>query len=137
MVSRYGHEPTIFFFDGVCGLCSRNVDFLLRRDKKKSLKFAALQDPKALDFLKSHGLPEPDFSTSILYHKGRFYFKSDNYLIGMKLLGFPWSLLSAFLFVPRFVRDKVYDFIAARRHKVFGKLESCRVPTPEERERFL
>lgn len=130
-------NQSIFFFDGVCGLCSKNVDFVLRHDKKKVFKVAPLQDKKAIDFFQSAGLPTPDYSTSILFHKGKFYYKSDVYFELMKGLDLPWSLMAIFQIVPKFIRDQVYDYIATNRHKIFGKLDSCRMPTSEEKERFL
>jgi predicted DCC family thiol-disulfide oxidoreductase YuxK len=130
-------NESIFFFDGVCGLCNRNVDFILRHDRNRKFKFVALQDQKALKILSSAGLPPPDYSSSILFQDGQFYYKSDVYFAIFSALGMPWSMITPLRLIPKSLRDKVYDCVAANRYRVFGKLESCRAATGNEKERFL
>lgn len=130
-------SDNIFFYDGVCGLCNRSVDFILRHDRKKRFKFAPLQGEKALELLLSAGLPKPDLTTSILYRSGRFYTKSDAFLLVLRDLGLPWAVFAILRFVPRFLRDGAYDFVSANRLKIFGATEICRMPSAETRERFI
>ena len=125
----------IVFFDGYCNLCNRSVDFLIRRDRKKRLFYAPLQGETARNHLDSELLRNTD--TVVLWLDGAVYTRSDAALKVADLLGFPWSMLAVFRIVPRALRDGVYAFIAARRLTWFGRRSSCRMPSPEERSRFL
>ena len=118
----------IVYFDGVCGLCNRFVDFLLKYDKSKSLKFAPLQKSK---------FQNEDLSTVILSIDDQLYTKSEAALRAISFMGGIWKLALLFLVIPKLIRDPVYDFIAKNRYQWFGKSETCRLPTPEERSRFI
>jgi predicted DCC family thiol-disulfide oxidoreductase YuxK len=131
------HDQKIVFFDGVCVLCNRAVDFLLKKDHEKKLKFASLQSPISSAFLqkiKNHLVKE---DTIIFYDKGRLYIKSTAVLKIAGYLGFPWSAFTIFLFVPRPWRDWIYDLIARNRAKWFGTREKCRVPDQETIGRII
>jgi predicted DCC family thiol-disulfide oxidoreductase YuxK len=124
----------VIFFDGVCNLCNGFVDFLLSRDESRRFLFASLQGetaqaklPKQAESLKS----------VVLWTQGKAWEKSDAVLRILPQLGGPWRLISLFRFTPRFLRDWVYDRIAANRYRLFGRRESCRLPSPEEKARFL
>lgn len=119
----------IVYFDGVCGLCNRFVDFLLKHDKSKTLKFAPLQ--------KSNPLNHQELNTIILSIDNQLYKKSDAAIRSLALLGGFWSTIGLLLVIPKFLRDPIYDFIAKNRYKWFGKSEVCRVPTEEEKSRFI
>ncbi len=130
------HEKrSIVFFDGVCGLCSASVDVLMKIDKKHILKFAPLQGQTSEHYSIHRGNEPPE--TIKLLHKGIVYEKSDAILTLLTVLGMPYSLLRIFVFVPKSLRDSLYVFIASRRYSWFGKKESCRLPTAEERSYFL
>lgn len=129
----------IVLFDGVCNLCSASVQFMIARDPKARLKFAAIQSEAGKRILEEHGMkpPEGDPDSILLVDGDRVFEQSSAALRIAKQLSFPWFLAWAWIIVPRFLRDPVYRFIAKRRYAWFGKKESCLVPTPELRARFL
>ncbi len=125
----------IVFFDGVCGLCNRFVDRLLRVDRKRVLRFAPLQGRTAQERLPA-GMA--DALESVVYLRdGAVIQRSDAALWILIDLGGWRVMYRGFFIVPRFVRDAVYDWIARNRYRWFRKYETCRLPTPEERARFL
>lgn len=126
----------IIFFDGVCGLCNRFVDFVIPRDKKRRFRYAPLQGETAKN--KIGHLTELQTLKSVVYYEdGKTYTRSSAVLQIVAQLGGPWWLAKIFFLVPRFLRDHIYEFIAEHRYQWFGKRETCRFPTPEERELFL
>lgn len=128
-------EQYIVYFDGVCGLCNRFVDFLIRKDTKHRLLFAPLQGETAA---KNLGVdPNQEFDSVIFSEGGKLRYKSSAALRIMSTMGGAWKLMRIFLIIPGFIRNFVYDIIANNRYKLFGKKESCRIPTKEERQRFL
>ncbi len=130
-------ESAIVLFDGVCNLCNSTVQFVLRRDRRQRFLFAPLQSEKGRDLLQRHGL-SPDFLDSfVLVEQGRVFTSSSAALRIARGLPGLWPLLYAFIAVPRFLRDAVYRWIARNRYRWFGRRDSCRIPTPEERSRFL
>lgn len=129
-------ERTIVFFDGVCGLCNHMVDWLIQTDHHRRLDFAPLQGVTAQE----HGIFTPeheDPDTIICFTLGKRYERSAAILHIMRRLGFPYAVLCIFVIIPRPVRDVLYRIIAANRYRFFGKKESCRLPTKEERQYFL
>ncbi|XDD43600.1 thiol-disulfide oxidoreductase DCC family protein [Leptospira sp. WS60.C2] len=126
----------IVFFDGVCHLCMGSVQFLLKQNKKESLFFSAIGSETFQTNLlaqKKQGLPD-----SIVYwNDGNVYVESDAILSIAKELRFPWNLAVVFWIVPRVIRNWVYRWIARHRYEWFGKAESCMVPSPEVKRRFL
>jgi predicted DCC family thiol-disulfide oxidoreductase YuxK len=125
----------ILFFDGICGLCNRTVDFLIARDRKAKIRFAPLQGRIASAVLPAR--IRLDLNTVILWDKGKILNRSNAVLTSLFLLGFPWSLARLLLLVPRILRDFAYDLIASNRYSWFGKRETCRLPSHEERQRIL
>ncbi len=128
-------EKPILFFDGLCGLCNSSVDQFLKMDKKGTFMVAPLQGVTAEKYGVNPGDTDPD--SIILYHEGVFYYRSAAVLKTLGLMGGLPALAGVFYIVPNFIRDAVYKFIARNRYKWFGKKETCRIPTPEERKRFL
>ena len=128
---------TTVFFDGVCNLCNRSVNFLISKDKKNSLKFAALQNEYAQNLIPKEVLNRWDLDTIIVYMDGKFYDRSNAVLKLCKILGGLYSVFLIGYLIPRFIRDGLYRLIANNRYKWFGKTEQCRVPTPELKDRFL
>ena len=124
-------------FDGVCNLCSGSVRFFIEHDSGATLRFAPLQSDVAGDLLDAVGLHDYDFDTIVLVEGEEYYTKSDAAVRIARHLDRPWSLLWAFRYVPRLLRDAVYDIVASSRYAVFGRKEQCMVPTPEVRDRFL
>jgi predicted DCC family thiol-disulfide oxidoreductase YuxK len=127
----------IVLFDGVCNLCNGAVDFILKRDPAGQFAFASLQSEAGQEVLSAYKLSTRDFNTVILVQEGKVYKKSRAALqIAGKLKG-GWKLLQVFKIVPSFMGDAVYNFIARNRYRFFGKRETCRLPTPQIRSRFL
>ena len=126
-------------FDGVCNLCSGSVRFIVERDPHAHFRFASIQSEAGAALMREHGLaiPEGDPSSIVLVEDGRAFTRSTAALRIVRRLRMPWTLLYAFVVVPRFVRDAVYDFVARHRYRWFGKKDACMVPTPELRARFL
>ena len=127
----------IILFDGVCNFCNFWVNFILDKDKEKRFKFASLQSAAGKKLLSDFDLPLNDFETFILIKDKKYFTKSSAALIIAKNLKGFWKLLYAFVIIPKPVRDFFYNLIANNRYKLFGEREFCRIPTPEERERFL
>ncbi len=133
-MSRDNH---IIFFDGVCNLCNSTVQFVIEHDKKNLFKFASLQSPFGQKFLKGYNLPISHFNSFIYYRNGKVYTQSSAALYVARDLGGIWSLAFAFIIVPKFIRDAVYNLIAKNRYKWFGKKESCMIPTPDLKNKFI
>lgn len=131
----YDDHP-ILLFDGVCNLCEGTVQWIIERDRLGKFRFASLQSEVGGAILEEYGELN-DLDTVILVYEGELYRKGDAALKVLKQLGMPQSLLYVFWIVPRFIRHRIYDWVAARRYRIFGKKESCMVPTPELRSRFL
>lgn len=126
---------SIIFFDGVCNLCNGAVNFVIDRDPKGKFKLAPLQSAIAADYLKKEQLD--NLNSIALFEDGIIYQKSTAALKIAKKLRGAWPLLYTFIIIPPFIRDFVYDFIAKNRYKWFGKQETCRLPTPDIKARFL
>lgn len=129
----------ILLFDGVCNLCDASVQFVMRHDRAARVRFASLQSPAAQPFLSRAGL-DPQYLDSLVFvdDAGRVLVGPDAALAVGAHLRAPWSALARVgRWLPRPVREAGYRFIARHRYRVFGKKEACRIPTPEERARFL
>ena len=124
-------------FDGVCNLCNGFVRFVIARDPAARFRFAALTSAAAADVLRGAGVTAPVPDSMILIEDGRAYLRSDAPLRIARGLRFPWPLLYGLIVVPRFIRDRVYDVVAARRYRWFGRRDVCMIPTPDLKQRFL
>lgn len=129
--------PVIILFDGVCNFCNASVDFVLRHDRKGRFRFAALQSAAGKAMLKELGLQDDYIKSVVLVERERYATGSTALLRVAWRLGFPWCLLAALLIIPPFLREPVYAFFARHRYRWFGRRRNCRVPTPEEQQRFL
>lgn len=142
-MSKPADEHSIVLYDGVCGLCNRGVQFLLERDTRGHLQFASLQSDFAAKVLGRHGLDPNDLDTVyvVVNHDGpdeKVLGRSDAVLRAWHELGGSWKLLaSVSSIIPRGLRDIVYRFVATNRYRVFGKHETCMLPDPSQRSRFL
>lgn len=128
-------NQNIVFFDGVCGLCNFFVDFTIRKDKHNRLLFAPLQGETAAKELNIKS--GQSFDTVIFSKNGKLFFKTGAALRILYTIGGLWKIAIVLLIFPPFIRNFVYDLIASNRYKWFGKKESCRIPTKEERAKFL
>lgn len=127
----------IILFDGVCNFCNASINFVMDHDPKYQFKFAALQSDFAKERLTQAGLDTKDFDSVVLIEDGKVHTRSTAGLRIAKRLSGAWPLLYGFIIIPPFIRNAVYDLIAKNRYRWFGKSENCRLPSPEERARFL
>jgi predicted DCC family thiol-disulfide oxidoreductase YuxK len=127
----------ILLFDGVCNLCNALVNFIIRRDYDAKIKFAALQTPAGQSLLRKFDLATVGMDTVVYVVGDKYYLRSAAVLHVLKELGGGWRLFYSFIIVPEFIRDSLYNLIARSRYKIFGKSDTCRVPTPETEKRFL
>jgi predicted DCC family thiol-disulfide oxidoreductase YuxK len=130
-------SPTnLLFFDGVCGLCNRTVDFFLKRDRKERILFAPLQGETARRELTTEDVT--DLNTIVLKTPHALYKRSAAVVRLLWLLGGGWSACGTLLWlIPWPLRDLGYRLVALSRYRLFGKKETCRIPTADERSRFL
>jgi len=132
-----GTHEKIVLFDGVCNLCNGVVQFVIKRNKHATLRFAALQSETGQAFLKQFNLPTDSFESFVFISGNTYFTKSTAALQLTRHLDGSWRLLYGLIIFPRFLRDWVYSLVAKSRYKVFGRTDSCMVPTPELRSRFL
>ena len=130
-------DQPVILFDGVCNFCNYWVNFAIKRDKKKKLRFAPLQGEAAKKLLNQFGLDTSTFSSVILIDHGKAYTQSSAAFRICKYLDGGWRLVYGLMIIPKFIRDFLYNIIARNRYKWFGKRKECMVPTPEMIERFL
>ncbi|MAP53838.1 thiol-disulfide oxidoreductase DCC family protein [Altibacter sp.] len=127
----------IILFDGVCNLCNSSVVFIIKRDKKDVFRFAALQSNVGMVLVNEHGIDTSKTDSIILIDGNRSFEKSSAALRIARELSGAYPLLYGFIIVPKFIRNWVYDYIAKNRYRWYGKKESCMIPTPELKSKFL
>ena len=130
-------DQRIILFDGICNLCNNAVKFVLKRDKNSTFKFASLQSDVAKKLLHNKEVPDIDAGTFVLIENGIIFTRSTAALKVCKYLSGFWPLMTAFLFVPQLIRDWVYNLISKNRYRWFGKRETCMIPSPEVKNKFL
>ncbi len=132
-------SKNIVFFDGMCNLCNHLVDFLIKRDRGKNLFYCSLQNPKALDYINQKDIEK--LNTLFFLHNKKIYKKSTAALLILIHIYDSKIPLKIFfktlLLVPSFIRDLVYKVLSLNRYRIFGKRQSCRVPTDKEKEQFI
>jgi predicted DCC family thiol-disulfide oxidoreductase YuxK len=136
-VDRIETGSAVVLFDGVCNFCHGAVRFLVPRDPRGRLRFAALQSPAGQALQRRFGLDATDLDGVVLIEGDRCHVKSAAALRVLRYLSGAWPLLALGLLVPRPLRDWAYDQFARRRYAWFGRREQCPVPTPDLRDRFL
>jgi predicted DCC family thiol-disulfide oxidoreductase YuxK len=130
-------NDSILFFDGICNLCNRVVNFVIQKDKSEKIRFAQLQSDSAGKILNRYKL-DRDKTDSVVYLKdGKVYIKSSAVLHLLKDIGGGWKILYGFIIIPVFIRDFFYDRVAKNRYRLFGRKEQCMVPTDKMKNRFL
>lgn len=130
-------ETHILLFDGVCNLCISVVKFIIKRDTKEKFKFAALQSARGQALLKKSGLPTNDFDSFVLISGEKYFIRSSAVLHVLKELGGVWKLVYAFIIFPEPLRDFIYGRVANVRYRIFGMRNTCIIPPPEVKRRFL
>ena len=135
-VATSAAEVPVLFFDGVCGLCNRFVDFILRNDRRGALRLAPLQGATAESVLSAH--ERESLSSVVLQVGDRSFRRSAAVVRVLWRLGLFWKVAGTLMWlVPLPLRDLGYKVVAGNRYRLFGRKETCRMPTPEERDRLL
>jgi len=130
-------EHPILLFDGVCNLCNSSVQFIVKRDKDATFRFASLQSEEAQELLDAFDDKPGDLSSVILVEDSKLYARSTAALRIARRLGDAWPLLYGFIIIPQPIRDGVYNWIARNRYRWFGKKDQCMIPSPDLKSRFL
>lgn len=130
------YQHSIILFDGVCNLCNRAVQFVIKRDNKNQFLFASLQSEEVKQILEEHNFSMNKMDSFFLAENGKIYDRSTAALKVLKKLNGLWSFFYVFIIVPRFIRDGVYNIIAKNRYQWFGRKDECIIPTPELKARF-
>lgn len=131
------YPQPLILFDGVCNLCTHSVQFVIQRDAKQQFRFASIQSDLGQKVLQQYGLSTTKINTVVLLNNNQIYTHSTAALHIAQHLGGLWQLASLALWIPAPLRDIVYTFVAQNRYRWFGKQESCWLPTPELKNRFL
>jgi predicted DCC family thiol-disulfide oxidoreductase YuxK len=129
-------EP-IILFDGVCNLCNSSVLFIIHRDPKAKFRFASLQSDYGKNLLNRFGLSDSELNSVLLIKEDKLFQRSNAALEIARHLTGGWPLLYGFKIIPVFLRDWIYSWIASNRYKWFGKKDSCMIPIPELKSRFV
>lgn len=130
-------EKSIILFDGVCNLCNASIDFILKRDKKNLFLVGALQEEAGKILLQKFNSKTDYLDSLVLVEGGKIFFRSTAALKIAKNLSGLWPIFYPLIILPAWLRDPVYDWIGKNRYSWFGKKSTCRLPTPEEKEKFL
>lgn len=125
----------LLFFDGHCHFCNGSVNFVQERDSKQRIFYSPLQGSTAAKMLPHL---DPNHPESVVYRRnGKIYYRSSAALMVARDLDGLWPVLTALMIIPPFIRNAVYDFIAKRRYKWFGRSEACKIPNAQERKQYL
>lgn len=128
----------IILFDGVCNLCDNTVQYIIKHDKKDIFRFVQLQSELGQQIISHIGVDTSRTDSIILYQPGHsYYYKAEAAMRIAKELDGPVSLISLLSFLPNWLSNNVYDYIARNRYKWYGRKEQCMLPTPEMKTKFL
>jgi len=131
-------DKKIILFDGVCNLCDATVQYVIKKDVKDVFRFVAIQSELGQKIINYIKIDTSQTDSIILYIPGKAYFiKADAAFNIAKELGGLISLTSIFSVLPKFLKNFGYDFVAKNRYKWYGKKDSCMMPTPELKSKFL
>lgn len=130
-------KKNILFFDGVCNLCNASIDYLIRNDKEGTLFYSPLQSEFAKNLLEPFSINPKDLDSLIFYSNGKVHTQSEGAIRAFSSLGRWRKSANLLLWIPAFLRNGVYRFIAKNRYKWFGSKSTCRLPTHEEQKQFL
>ena len=131
-------EHSIILFDGVCNLCQRTVQFVIRNDRAGHFRFASLQSAAAQEILRNTRYEHAALSSVLLLVEGKVYRKSQAALQICRRLDGAWPVLYyLFAWVPTALADVVYDYVGAHRYRWFGRKDQCWIPTSELAARFI
>jgi predicted DCC family thiol-disulfide oxidoreductase YuxK len=131
-------DKKIILFDGVCNLCDATVQFIIKRDRKDIFRFVAIQSELGQEIINHIGIDTAKTDSIILYEPGHaYYYKAEAAITIAKELGGFFTLFRAFSIVPKWLSNKVYDYVARNRYKWYGKKDACMLPTQEMKAKFL
>jgi len=134
----FPENKKIILFDGVCNLCNDSVIKVIKNDKKNVFLFAAIQSETGQEIINHLGINTNMVDSIILFEPGKaYYVKSAAALRIMKEFSGFWRLLQVFTILPDAFNNIFYDYIARNRYKWYGKKDSCMIPTPELKAKFL
>jgi len=135
--SQISTNQSIVLYDGICNFCNSSVNFIIRHERQSELKFASLQSAFGQNVLHSYSEKTNDFESIVFIHNNVIFKKSKAVFEISKFLKPPWNWLAVFQVFPRFITDFFYDVIAKNRYAIFGKSDTCTIPTSALRSRFL
>jgi len=131
-------DKKILLFDGVCNLCNTSVQFVIKHDKTDIFRFVPLQSELGIKIINHIGIDTKHTDSFVLYEPGKaYYYKAEAALKAVAEFGGMYSLLQIFHVLPKFISNAVYDYVAKNRYKWYGKQESCMIPSPELKSKFL
>ncbi len=142
MVTEEYKDKSVILFDGICNLCNRWVQFVLRHDKQDYFRFAPLQSPTGKEIVSSYSFKTPnssekDYTTILLIENECLYTQSTAVLKIFKKLSGLWSFFSILILIPKSIRDAIYRFVSRNRYLLFGKRKSCMLPSDKWEEKFI
>ncbi|USP55783.1 hypothetical protein J2N67_006032 (plasmid) [Bacillus thuringiensis] len=126
----------IILFDGECNFCNQSIQFIIRRDTFGNFQYASLKGDVGRKLLERYNI-DVNIESMVLIKNREYYIKSDAILNICKELDYPWKLAVFLLLIPKTIRNFVYDKFSKNRYKLFGKQNTCQLPPPEIRKRFL
>lgn len=127
----------ILLYDSECAFCSRSIQLVLNNDRKKQIKFAALDSPTGKKLLLQFDLQKNQQNTVVYISSGNCYIKSRAVLEVLKDLGRAWSVFYIFILCPRFIRDRIYDWVAKNRYRIFPEKNTCIIPDKDQQKQFI
>jgi predicted DCC family thiol-disulfide oxidoreductase YuxK len=127
----------IIVFDAECILCSANAQFVLRHDRARRFRLASMQNAVGAGLYRRFGIDPSDPESMIVVEGDRLFKDSDAVLAIYAGLGWPWKAFAALRFIPRFLRDPAYRWLARNRYRIFGRRDACWVPSPGDADRVL
>lgn len=137
-ISDLPQNKKIILFDGVCNLCNYSVQYVIKHDKQDVFRFVSLQSELGQKIINHIGIGQMHIDSIILYEPGiAYYYKSSAALQIAKNLSGIATYSTIFRIIPTAIRNIVYDYVAKNRYKWYGKQESCMIPTPELKSKFL
>lgn len=137
LLARVDRQPAIILFDAKCVLCSANAQFVLRHDKRRRFRLASMQGEVGAGLFARHGIDPSDPDTILVVDGDRVLRDSDAVLAIYSGLGWPWRAAGWLRAVPRALRDPPYRLVAHNRYRLFGRRETCWLPSPADRDRVL
>ncbi len=130
-------DSPILLFDGYCNLCNGLVNFLIDQDSEEIIKFASIQSDFGKTYLIDHDYDPEDPTTLIVILGDTYYTKSEAVFLLAQYLNSPLRFIRLFRFLPLKITNIIYDLVAKNRYRLFGRRDTCRMPTPELISRFI